>query len=164
MSSPPVGAKPKSARTGPAFSRSPAAQDTCSRALILIIGCSCEELVGVVGILPQPGGAPMPEGTIKQQTVIPPAGHFSCVVEPGERIRLVEVEDQQVADFMSFDRADPREQLSMFTSRAIGLTWKLTAPHTLYSNLSRPMWLIEEDTVRDNYCGGGYCNSRLNGA
>ena len=106
----------------------------------------------------------MPERAVKQQTVIQPAGYFSCVVEPGERIRLVEVEDQQVADFMSFDRADPREQLSMFTSRAIGLTWKLTASHTLYSNLSRPLWLIEEDTVGDNYCGGGYCNSRLNGA
>ncbi len=96
------------------------------------------------------------------ETVLPPGGYFSCVVERGAHIRITEVEDQQVADFMSFNRDDPREQLSMFASRATAGTWKLTAPHKLYSNLSREMWRIEEDTVGDNYCGGGYCNRRIN--
>src|SRR5919201_400447 len=99
---------------------------------------------------------------VKQEATLPPGGYFACVVDPGARIRIVEIEDQQVADFMSFNRDDPREQLSMFSSRAASRNWKLTAPHTLYSNLSREMWQIEEDTLGDNYCGGGYCNPRIN--
>ena len=102
--------------------------------------------------------------TLNHDLVLPPGGYFACTVEPGERVVMALVEDAQVADFMSFDRENPREQLSMFASRAVALTWKLRAPHVLYSNRSRPMWDIEEDTLADNYSGGGYCNPRINEA
>jgi uncharacterized protein YcgI (DUF1989 family) len=104
----------------------------------------------------------MPTASVVQEMVVPPGGYFGAVIEPGQQLRLEEVEDQQVADLMSFNRADAREQLSMFVSRAVARNWKLTVPHRLYSNLSREMWQIEADTVGDNYCGGGYCNRRIN--
>ena len=50
----------------------------------------------------------------------------------------------------------------MHSSRAVNLSWKFTAPHSLYSNRTREMWKIEEDLTGENYCGGGYCSEHLN--
>ena len=94
-------------------------------------------------------------------TLAPGAG-ISFEIEAGQRFKLTQPEGEQVADLVSFNRDDMRELLSMLSSRAVNLCWKLTAPHTLYSNCSRKMWQIEEDLTGENYCGGGYCSEQLN--
>src|ERR1700746_1374273 len=91
-----------------------------------------------------------------------PGGYISFEIEAGQRLRLTQPEGEQVADFISFNRDDVRELLSMHSSRAVNLNWKLTAPHTLYSNRTREMWQIEDDLTGENYCGGGYCSEHLN--
>jgi uncharacterized protein len=93
---------------------------------------------------------------------LPPAGNISFEIETGQRLKLTQPEGEQVADLISFNRDDPRELLSMHGSRAVNLNWKLTAPHTLYSNRTRAMWTVEEDLTGENYCGGGYCSEHLN--
>jgi uncharacterized protein YcgI (DUF1989 family) len=93
---------------------------------------------------------------------LPPAGKISFEIETGQRLRLAQPEGEQVADLISFNRDDARELLSMHSSRAVNLNWKLTAPHTLYTNRTREMWKIEEDLTAENYCGGGYCSEHLN--
>src|SRR5258708_32782497 len=50
----------------------------------------------------------------------------------------------------------------MHSSRAVNLSWRFTAPDSLYSNRSREMWKIEEDLTQENYCGGGFCSEHLN--
>jgi uncharacterized protein len=97
-----------------------------------------------------------------EPVTMPPAGHISFEIEAGQRLKLSQPEGEQVADLISFNRDDVRELLSLHSSRAVNLNWKLTAPHALYSNLSRPMWQIEEDLTGENYCGGGYCSEHLN--
>src|ERR1700733_13926303 len=82
--------------------------------------------------------------------------------EAGQRLGLTQPEGEQVADFVSFNRDDVRELLSMHSSRAVNLAWKLTAPHLLYSNRTREMWKIEDDLTAENYCGGGFCSEHLN--
>jgi uncharacterized protein YcgI (DUF1989 family) len=94
--------------------------------------------------------------------VVPPGGHVAFEVAAGDRVRIVDLEGQQVTDFISFNRHDPKERLSMYTSRAVNGTWKLTAGHILNSTLSREMWRIEADLVGENYAGGGYCNRPIN--
>ena len=91
-----------------------------------------------------------------------PAGHISFEVAAGERLRLAQPEGEQVADFVSFNRDDVSELLSMHSSRAVNLSWRLTEPHVLFSNRTRAMWQIEEDLTRENYCGGGFCSEHLN--
>ena len=93
---------------------------------------------------------------------VPPGGYISFEVEAGARVRLTQPEGEQVADLIAFGRDDPRELLSMHGSRAVNLNWKLTAPHVLFSNRTRPMWRIEDDLTGENYCGGGYCSEHLN--
>ena len=99
---------------------------------------------------------------VLRDEVLPPGGHVGLEVATGQRVRLTDLEGGQVPDFFSFNSADPRERLSMYFSRAANLTWKLTRGHTLYSTGGNPMWAIEEDTLGDNYSGGGYCNERIN--
>jgi uncharacterized protein YcgI (DUF1989 family) len=91
-----------------------------------------------------------------------PGGHISFEIETGQRLRITQPQGEQVADFISFNRDDAREHLSMHSSRAVNLSWRLTAPHILYSNRTRQMWQIEEDLTAENYCGGGYCSEHLN--
>src|SRR3989440_666565 len=93
---------------------------------------------------------------------VAPGGYISFEIETGQRLRLAQPEGEQVADFISFNRDDVRELLSMHSSRAVNLSWKFTAPDTLYSNRSREMWKIEEDLTQENYCGGGFCSEHLN--
>ena len=99
---------------------------------------------------------------VLRDEILPPGGNLGLEVTTDQRVRLTDLEGGQVPDFFSFNRADPRERLSMFFSRAVNLTWKLTRGHTLYSDGANPMWAIEEDTLDDNYSGGGYCNPRIN--
>jgi uncharacterized protein YcgI (DUF1989 family) len=97
-----------------------------------------------------------------ETVVLPPAGNISFEIEAGQRLKIAQPEGEQVADLISFNRDDVRELLSMHSSRAVNLNWKLTAPNVLYSNRTREMWKIEEDLTGENYCGGGYCSEHLN--
>jgi uncharacterized protein YcgI (DUF1989 family) len=71
--------------------------------------------------------------------MVAPGGHISFEIETGQRLRLTQPEGEQVADFISFNRDDVRELLSMHSSRAVNLSWKFTAPQSLYSNRTREM-------------------------
>ena len=97
-----------------------------------------------------------------EPVALAPAGRISFEIETGQKLKLSQPEGEQVADLISFNRDDIRELLSMHSSRAVNLSWKLTAPHLLYSNCTRGMWKIEEDLTGENYCGGGYCSEHLN--
>jgi uncharacterized protein YcgI (DUF1989 family) len=97
-----------------------------------------------------------------QPVTLTPAGHIAFEIEPGQRLRITQPEGEQVADLVSFNRDDPRELLSMLCTRAVNLSWKFTAGHTLYTNLTREMWYIEDDLTGENYCGGGYCSEHMN--
>jgi uncharacterized protein len=97
-----------------------------------------------------------------QPVTLAPAAGISFEIEAGQKLKLTQPEGEQVADLVSFNRDDLRELLSMHSSRAVNLSWKLTAPHVLYSNRTRPMWQIEADLTGENYCGGGYCSEHLN--
>ena len=97
-----------------------------------------------------------------EAVVLPPAGNISFEIETGQRLKLAQPDGEQVADLISFNRDDTAELLSMHSSRAVNLDWRLTAPHKLYSNRSREMWQIEADLTAENYCGGGYCSEHLN--
>src|SRR5580700_7503318 len=94
--------------------------------------------------------------------ILAPAAGISFEIEAGQKLKLTQSEGEQVADLISFNRDDVRELLSMHSSRAVALAWKLTAPHVLYSNRTRAMWKIEDDLTGENYCGGGYCSEHLN--
>lgn len=65
----------------------------------------------------------------------------------GQYLRVIDPQGEQVADLVCFSRQDTREWLSSGRTFDYNGTIRLTAGHTLYSNRSRPMLTIVEDTV-----------------
>jgi uncharacterized protein YcgI (DUF1989 family) len=69
------------------------------------------------------------------------------LVREGQWLRITDPRGEQVSDLISFARDDSREWLSSGRTIDYANTIYLTTGHTLYSNRSRPMWTIVEDTV-----------------
>jgi uncharacterized protein YcgI (DUF1989 family) len=69
------------------------------------------------------------------------------IVKRGHRLEIIDPAGEQVADLVSFAEDDPREWLSSGRTIDYANTIYVTTGHTLYSNRSRPMWTMLEDTV-----------------
>lgn len=65
----------------------------------------------------------------------------------GELMRIIDPQGEQVSDLMSFASADRAEWLSSGRTIDYANTIYVTTGHVLYSNRSRPMWTIVDDTV-----------------
>ena len=85
--------------------------------------------------------------TVLRQLHLEPQTGAALVVKRGQRLEIVDPEGEQVSDLVSFAEADRREWLSSGRTIDYANTIYLTAGHTLYSNRSRPMWTMIEDTV-----------------
>ena len=65
----------------------------------------------------------------------------------GRMLKIIDPQGEQVSDLTAFAREDAREWLSSGRTIDYANTIYLTKGHTLYSNRSRPMFAIVEDTV-----------------
>jgi uncharacterized protein YcgI (DUF1989 family) len=65
----------------------------------------------------------------------------------GQGLRVIDLEGEQVADLTAFNRDDQREWLSSGRSIDYANSIYLTEGHVLYSNRSRPMFTITQDSV-----------------
>lgn len=90
------------------------------------------------------------------QHVIPPRSGYALVVKRGQRLRLTDLEGQQVIDMTLYNEENPREKLSTSNSRTRyrpkpGQEYfgrdHLLAGDTLMSTLCRPMLTILEETA-----------------
>ena len=78
---------------------------------------------------------------------IPPRSGIAFTLEPGAELMVVDPEGGQVSDLLAFDLGDPREVLSNGRTFDYEETTQLTTGNTLWSNRSRPMLEIVEDTA-----------------
>ena len=78
---------------------------------------------------------------------LPPQTGTAFLVRDGQHLTITDPLGEQVSDLVSFARDDSREWLSSGRSIDYANTIYLTTGHTLYSNRSRPMWTIVDDTV-----------------
>ncbi len=84
--------------------------------------------------------------TLDQRHIAPQTG-TGLIVRRGELLRVTDPQGEQVSDLVSFAHDDPSEWLSSGRTIDYANTIYVTTGHTLYSNRSRPMWTIVEDTV-----------------
>ena len=84
---------------------------------------------------------------ILEQRHIAPQTGTGLIVRCGELLRIVDPRGEQVSDLVSFAHEDPSEWLSSGRTIDYANTIYVTTGHILYSNRSRPMWTIVEDTV-----------------
>lgn len=69
------------------------------------------------------------------------------ILKRGRLLKIIDRKGEQVSDLTAFSLEDKREWLSSGRTIDYANTIYLTTGHTLYSNRSRPMFTIIEDTV-----------------
>jgi uncharacterized protein YcgI (DUF1989 family) len=82
-------------------------------------------------------------------------------MKKGQVLRIIDVEGEQVADFITLRDGNPGEYLDcVYTNYVLG-RWKWRKGDVIYTNEMRPMWTMVDDTVELHYTGGGYCSRAL---
>lgn len=89
----------------------------------------------------------MTTGTTTRRIHLAPRTGIAFTVAAGDRVRIIDPMGEQVSDLVSFAADDVTEWLSSGRTIDYANTIYLTTGHTLYSNRSRPMWTVLEDTV-----------------
>ena len=90
---------------------------------------------------------------------IPPHTGGSGHLARGQTLRIIDVEGQQVADFVSVKRGDPLEYLDcVYTSWHLG-RYQWREGDIIRTNNMNPMWTITDDRTANHYTGGGFCSN-----
>jgi urea carboxylase-associated protein 1 len=107
-----------------------------------------------VGIVPVPGH-------VIFETTLPPHGHIAREIERGQVMRVVDLEGRQVGDLVAFNRANLAEKFWISNTIRLNGTVFVTTGHTLYSELSNPMFTITADTCGRHDLLAGSCNAEI---
>lgn len=81
------------------------------------------------------------------RNIIPPRSGVAFILKKGQRLKVVDIEGEQVADFVCFNLNDSAEYLSSGRTIDYAETIFLTTGHPFYSNRSNVMFNMLEDTV-----------------
>jgi uncharacterized protein YcgI (DUF1989 family) len=86
-----------------------------------------------------------PEGSMMIH--LEPRTGCGFTIRRGAHIKIIDPTGEQVSDMVSFASDDIAEWLSSGRTIDYANTVYLTTGHTLYSNRSRPMWTVIDDSV-----------------
>ena len=78
---------------------------------------------------------------------VPPRSSVSFIWKKGQQLRVVDIEGEQVSDFICYNLEDTREYLSSGRTIDYAETIFLTKGHPFYSNRSNVMFEMVEDSV-----------------
>ncbi|RKD17497.1 urea carboxylase-associated protein [Pelobium manganitolerans] len=79
--------------------------------------------------------------------IIPPRTGTAFILKKGERLKVYDIQGEQVSDFICFNEHNPKEYLSSGRTIDYEETIFLTKGNKFYSNQSNVMFIMEEDTV-----------------
>ncbi|MDQ3110825.1 MAG: urea carboxylase-associated family protein [Bacteroidota bacterium] len=82
-----------------------------------------------------------------QINIIPKCSGVSFILKKGQRLKVIDLEGEQVSDFVCYNLNDKAEYLSSGRTIDYSETIFLTKGHSFYSNRSKVMFRIIEDTV-----------------
>lgn len=80
--------------------------------------------------------------------IIPPRSGVAFVLNKGQQLKVIDIEGEQVSDFICYNLTDTAEYLSSGRTIDYAETIFLTEGHPFYSNRSNIMFEIIADTVR----------------
>ena len=81
---------------------------------------------------------------------IAPRSGTAVTLEPGDMLTVIDPDGGQVSDLVAYARQDVREMLSNGRTFDLEETVRLTSGHKLWSNRSRPMLEITQDTAKQH--------------
>jgi urea carboxylase-associated protein 1 len=96
------------------------------------------------------------------EEVIPARGRIAFEMYAGQVCRIVDVEGQQVADFICFDLHDHEDKLSVNNTGLMNKTIFITTGHALYSTRATKLMTIIDDTCGVHDLIAGSCSEGTN--
>jgi uncharacterized protein len=84
---------------------------------------------------------------MEKMKMIPPRSGVSLVLKKGQRLKVIDLEGEQVSDFVCYNLHNTVEYISSGRTIDYAETIFLTAGHSFYSNRSNIMFEMIEDTV-----------------
>jgi urea carboxylase-associated protein 1 len=102
------------------------------------------------------------KGRILRDEVVEPRGRTAFTIDAGQTVRIVDLDGQQVADFVCFVRDDPSEKLSVHNTALIQGQIYVTTGHALLSDRCRRLMAIGEDTCGRHDLLAGSCSEGTN--
>ena len=84
---------------------------------------------------------------MQQLNIIPPRSGASFILKKGQKLKVMDIEGEQVSDFICYNLHDTAEYLSSGRTIDYAETIYLTKGHPFYSNRSNIMFDMIEDTV-----------------
>jgi uncharacterized protein YcgI (DUF1989 family) len=100
-------------------------------------------------------------GALAEEFVLSAARCVARILRRGQTLRITDLEGQQVADLIAFALPDLSDRLWPSTTIRLNGTIYFTTPHTLYSELSRPLLTVVEDTCGRHDMLAGSCNAEI---
>jgi uncharacterized protein len=94
--------------------------------------------------------------------IIPPRGGNAFPMAAGQLCRIIDLEGQQVADLLCFDRHDLVDKLSVENTQLINGTIFVTTGHHLYSTKCTKLMTIVADTCGVHDLISGSCSEQTN--
>ena len=84
---------------------------------------------------------------MQSSSIIPPRSGTAFILKKGQRLKITDLQGEQVADFICYSQSDTKEYLSSGRTIDYAETIFLTKGHSFYSNRSNIMFEIMEDSV-----------------
>lgn len=107
------------------------------------------------------GEASNVDGKIIKEWVMPPGEGLGLTVQKGQVIRVIDLEGQQVVDFVCFNAHDKDEKLWIAATIASNGNVFIKKGHSLYSVYRNKMFTVIEDTCGVHDLLIGHCNPEL---
>lgn len=104
---------------------------------------------------------PLPRGTIRLDHVVPPRSPWSARLEPGEILRLIDLEGAQAIDFLCYNADDPRERYHAPNTIKVPRSVYVGLGTVLRSNLARPMMTVVADSCGRHDTIFGCCSFEI---
>ena len=101
-------------------------------------------------------------GPIVLDEMLPARGRTAFPVDRGQTVRIVDVDGQQVADFVCFRRPDTSEKLSVHNTALIQGTIHVSTGHLLLSDRCGALMTITADTCGLHDLLAGSCSEGTN--
>jgi urea carboxylase-associated protein 1 len=99
---------------------------------------------------------------VVKEVVVEPAGHFATEVKKGQVLRIVDIEGQQVADFICFNLSKLDEKLSVMNTINLNKQVFPRVGYLLLSDEAQPMMTIVADTCGVHDMLAGACSRFTN--
>lgn len=107
------------------------------------------------------GKASEVEGKIVKEWVLPPGKELGLTVKKGQVIRVIDLEGQQVVDFVCFNSQDKAEKLWVGGTIINNGNVFIKKGHSLYSQYVNKMFTIIEDTCGVHDLLIGHCSPEV---